>query len=144
MAHAEKTVVINRPIGSVFDFILNGVNNKLWRSSVLDIKPLGEAPYGVGSRFEQGLKGPTGRIAGDYEITDVKPNELIQFRVVAGPARPTGTYRFVRQGSATALTFVLDYQSTGLSKLMDPLIQSSMKQEVAMLDELKAFLEKHA
>src|SRR5512141_1513919 len=106
MAHAENTVVINRPVGSVYDFILNGANNKLWRSSVLDIKPLSEPPYGVGSRFEQGLKGPGGRIAGDYEVTEAVPNELIRFQVTGGPARPTGIYRFQSQGSATDLTFV--------------------------------------
>ena len=144
MAHAEKTVLIHRPVASVFDFVLNGANNRLWRSSVLDIKPLGEAPYGVGSRFEQGLKGPGGRIAGDYEITESKPNEIIQFKVTAGPARPTGTYRFKLEGAATALTFVLDFQPKGLAKLMDPMIQRSMNDEVGMLDELKAFLEKHA
>ena len=209
MAHAEKTVVINRPVESVFGFVLNGANNKLWRSSVLDIKPLSEMPYGVGSKFEQGLKGPTGRIAGDYEITECRPNELIQFQVTAGPARPAGLYRFQRQGSATQLTFILDSRpearpkqmdtasarqvaqeaqgdasavaklsplekkvmgqvsegksnqdiarstslgegtsrnvvSSILSKLMDPMIQRSMEQEVGMLEELKAFLEKHA
>src|SRR5512135_2503253 len=101
MAHAEKTVVINRPVESVCDFVLNGANNKLWRSSVLDIRPLSEAPYGVGSKFEQGLKGPTGRIAGDYEITECRPNALIQFQVTAGPARPSRLYRFQRQGGAT-------------------------------------------
>jgi uncharacterized membrane protein len=144
MAHAEKTVVINRPVESVFDFVLNGANNKLWRSSVLDIKPLSEAPYGLGSKFEQGLKGPTGRIAGDYEITECKPNELIRFQVTAGPARPTGLYRFQRQGGATQLTFILDYTAKGFSKLMEPMIQRSMEQEVGMLEELKSFLEKHA
>ncbi len=144
MAHAEKTIIINRPAESVFDFILNGANNRLWRSSVLDIKPLSEAPYGAGSKFQQGLKGPGGRIAGDYEITEVKPNELIRFQVTAGPARPTGTYQFESQGAATALTFVLDFQAKGLAKLMDPMIQRSMDEEVGMLDELKAFLEKHA
>jgi uncharacterized protein YndB with AHSA1/START domain len=208
MAHAEKTVVIQRPIESVYDFILNGANNKLWRSSVLDIKPLSQAPFGAGSKFEQGLKGPTGRIAGDYEITEVKPNELIRFQVIAGPARPTGTYHFQKQDGGTGLTLVLDYRadqnpkqmdaaatrqvlqeaqatptsteklsqpekrvmslalqgkserdmSRSLSlgegtignflfsiraKLMDPMIQRSMEQEVGMLDELKAFLEKH-
>ena len=107
MAHAEKTVVINRPVESVFDFVLNGANNKLWRSSVLDIKPLDAVPYGVGSRFEQGLKGPTGRIPGDYALTEVRLNELIAFQVTAGPARPTGVYRFKRQDGATELTFVL-------------------------------------
>ncbi len=144
MAHAEKTVLINRAVESVFDFILNGANNKLWRSSVLDIKPLDGTPYGTGSRFEQGLKGPTGRIPGDYVITESRPNELIAFQVTAGPARPTGTYRFKPQGGATELTFVLDYKTSGLSKLMDPMIQRSMEQEVGMLDALKVFLEKHA
>ena len=214
MAHAEKTVVINRPVRSVFDFVLNGANNRLWRSSVMDIKPLSEAPYGVGSKFQQGLKGPGGRIPGDYEIMEVQPNELIRFQVTAGPVRPTGTYHFESQGAATALMFVLDYQPNGLSKqmdpvetqqvfrealrvakeedasvlehlsqqekhvlqlgsegksnreismslslgegtirnyifsilskVMDPMIQRSMNEEVGMLDELKAFMEKHA
>lgn len=144
MAHAEKTVLINRPIESVFDFVLDGANNKLWRSSVLDIKPLSQAPYGVGSKFEQGLKGPTGRIPGDYEITEMKPNELIRFQVIAGPARPTGLYRFQQRDGGTAVTFVLDNQTKGFSKLMDPMIQRSMDQEVGTLDELKAYLEKHA
>ena len=143
MAHAEKTVLINRPVGSVFDFLLNGANNKLWRSSVLDIELLSEPPFGAGSKFGQGLKAPMGRIAGDYEITECKPNELIQFHVIAGPARPTGTYRFQSQGAGTAVTFVLDYETRGLSKLMEPMIQRSMDEEVGMLDELKAFLEKH-
>ncbi len=144
MAHAEKSVVVNRPVQSVFEFILNGANNKLWRSSVLDVKPLSEAPYGAGSKFQQGLKGPGGRIAGDYEITECRPNELIRFQVTAGPARPAGTYRFEPQGASTTVTFVLDYQPKGLGQLMDPMIQRSMDEEVGMLDELKAFLEKHA
>jgi uncharacterized protein YndB with AHSA1/START domain len=207
MAHAERTVLINRPVESVYDFVLNGANNKLWRSSVLDVKPSTPAPYGVGSRFEQGLKGPTGRIAGDYEIVEAKPHELIRFQVTAGPARPNGTFRFAQKDAATEVTFILDYRpqakqvtssavqqaakmagddssaSAGLSepekrvagmasqgksdqqmsrslslgegtvrnllfsvqsKLMEPMIQRSMEQEVGMLDALKVFLEKHA
>ncbi len=143
MAHAEKTVIISRPVASVFEFVLNGANNKLWRSSVLDIKPMSEPPYGAGAKFEQGLKGPTGRIAGDYEITELKPNELIQFQVTAGPARPTGRYEFSTQGAATVVKLILDYQAKGVAKLMDPMIQKSMNEEVGALDELKAFLEKH-
>ncbi len=214
MAHAEKTVVINRPVESVFDFVLNGANNKLWRSSVLDVSPLSTAPYGVGARFEQGMKGLGGRVPGDYEITELRPNEVISFQVIAGPARPGGVYWFRLQGAATQLTWLLDYESSDLSKsidlattrqifeevrhssdpaealglqqlsrqeqhilvmvsdgksiqdvaqsmslgegtvrnylfsilcsVMEPRVQRSMEQEVGMLDELKAFLEKHA
>ena len=130
MAHAEMTVVINRPVESVFNFVLNGANNPLWRGLILDARPLSREPYGVGSKFEQGLKGPNGKIEGDYEITECKLNEWIQFDVTTGLARPTGTYRFERQGRATALTFVLDYQIDKLSKQVDPAVTQQMFQEV--------------
>ena len=61
MAHAEGKITIDRPIQVVFDFILDGSNNPLWRPSVVDIKPLTEKPYGIGSVCKQGLKGPGGR-----------------------------------------------------------------------------------
>ncbi len=214
MAHAEKTVLINRPAESVFDFVLNGANNKLWRSSVTDARPLTDPPYGVGSKFEQGLRGPAGRIPANYEITASRPYELIRFRVTAGPVRPTGEYRFRRQERQTEITSMLDYQHSGLSKtvdsvsaqqlflqmrqprdaaevaayehlteqerhvfllvsegrtnreiarslfvgegtvrnytfstlskVMEPIMQRFLNEEAGMLDDLKAFLEKHA
>ncbi len=214
MAHAEKTVLINRPVESVFHFVLNGANNRLWHPSVMDARALTDAPYGAGSKFEQGIRGPTGRIPANYEITASKPYELIRFRVIAGPARPTGEYRFRRQERQTEITSMLDYQHSGLSKtidntsaqqvflemrrtndtaeasayeelseqerhvlllvsegkpnrdiarslfigegtvrnylfsilskVMEPVMQRAMNEEVGMLDELKAFLEKHA
>lgn len=145
MAHAEKTVLIHRPVESVFDFMLNGANNRLWRSSVLDVKALSQAPYGVGSRFELGLKGASGRISADYEITEAKPYEVIRFRVTAGPVRPTVAYRFQRQGTATELSAVLDYQPENISRATDrrtteqvfqQLLKSDGPQAAAMLERL--------
>jgi uncharacterized membrane protein len=207
MAHAEQTVLIGRPLESVFDFVLNGANNKLWKSSVSDVKPLTSAPYGAGSRFKQGLRGPSGRIPADYEITESNPHELIRFQVVAGPMRNEGAFRFRVVDGATEVKFVLDYSAKPMQvdtqmlqetmqlaapepsmlatlgpqekrvmelaaqgksnqqiarslslgegtirntlfsiqcKLMEPVMQRALEQEAAMLDELKALLEKHA
>ena len=144
MAHAEGKITINRPVTAVFDFILDGANSPLWRPAVTDVKPLTEKPYGVGAAFKQGLKGPGGRIAGDYKITECKPNEFIKFEVTAGPARPTGTYTFETDGKATTVTFILDFQPKGLAKLMEPMINQSMKSEVETLSNLKAYLEEHS
>src|SRR5258706_7835105 len=143
MAHAEGKITIDRPVQQVFDFILDGANNPLWRASVMDIKPLTEKPYGVGSAFKQGLKSPSGRIDGDYQITECQPNQVIKFQVTAGPARPTGSYIFESDGKSTTLTFILDFQPKGLAKLMTSMIQSSMQSEVATLSTLKIYLESH-
>jgi uncharacterized membrane protein len=144
MAHAEGKITIDRPVQVVFDFILDGANNPLWRPSVVDIKPLAKKPYGVGSVFKQGLKGPGGRIDGDYQITECRPNQAIKFQVHAGPARPTGEYNFESDGDSTTVTLILDFQPRGLAKLMNPMIQSSMQSEVSKLANLKSYLEGHS
>ncbi len=137
MAHADATVTIDRPTKAVFEFLADGMNNPHWRPTVTDIQPVPGKP----GAFKQGLKGPGGRIDGDYEITVSKPNELLEFQVTAGPARPTGTYKLEAAGNATRLTFSLDFQPKGLARLMDPMITSTMRSEVAMLSNLKTYLE---
>ena len=80
---------------------------------------------------------------GDYEVTEAEPNKLIKFQVIAGPARPSGTYKLEAAGNATRVTFVLDYQTKGLARLMDGMIGKTMQSEVGTLSNLKAYLESH-
>ena len=142
MAHAEGSITIDRPANVVFDFILDGMNNPLWRPSVADIQRVPGKPAGVGAAFKQGLKGPGGRrIDGDYEIVESNPHESIKFQVTAGPARPTGMYKFEALGNSTQVTFTLHYEPKGLARLMDPMINKTMQVEIATLSNLKAYLE---
>lgn len=142
MAHAEESITIDRPVNTVFNFVLDGTNSPLWREGVMDIERVPGKPLGVGAAFKQGLKGPGGRrIDGDYEIVECQPNELIKFQVTAGPARPTGTYRFEAAGDATRVTFILHFEPKGLARLMDPMITRTMRSEVATLASLKEYLE---
>src|SRR5256714_14318598 len=143
MSHAEQSITINRPVETVFDFVLDGTKTPLWRPAVLDISRVPGKPEGVGAVFKQGLKGPGGRrIDGDYEIVECKLNELIKFQVITGPARPTGIYTFEAVGNSTRLTFSLHFEPKGLARVMDPIIKQTMKSDVATLANLKAYLEK--
>ena len=139
MAHAENSITIERSVDDVFNFVADGMNNLLWRPNVTDIEHI----PGRENAYKQGLKGPAGRIDGDYEITECEPNKSIQFQVTAGPARPMGSYSFEASGNATTLTFVLHFEPKGLQKLMDGIITRTMQSEVATLSNLKAYLEGH-
>jgi uncharacterized membrane protein len=140
MAHAESTTIIDRPIGIVFNFVSDGMNNPLWRPTVTDIQKI----PGKNAAYKQGVKGPGGsRIDADYQIVESVPDRLIKFQVISGPARPTGMYRFETVGSSTQVTLILDLKPKGLQKLMDGMITSTMKSEVAMLSNLKRYLESH-
>lgn len=143
MARAENTVTINRPPNEVFAFLADGLNEPQWRAGVKEIALKSGDAGTVGAVYSQTLTGPGGRsIAGDYEITEAIPGELLRFQVVAGPARPTGEYRLRAMNGGTEVQFTLDVQPKGFMKIMGPMIAKTMVAEVAQLTMLKTVLEK--
>lgn len=145
MAYAEYTVVIHKSVKEVFDFIMDGNHNGLWRSSVIEVKKDSDQPVRIGTKFIQTMKGPLGsKISGDYVITECVPEKLIAFKVVSGPARPSGKYTFKSDGAATTVTFTLSLKSAGLARLMDPMINRQMQQEVTALNNIRKYLERES
>jgi uncharacterized membrane protein len=141
MPSAQRSVVIHRPPGEVFDFFTNPLNESRWRTHLKEVSASG--PIGVGSRVHQVVKGPGGRgISADIEVTAYQPLERYAFKVVAGPVRPIGEYRFAGQDDATTVSLSLQAHLSGLKKLlMSRAVQKSMDGEMQALDRAKALLE---
>jgi uncharacterized protein YndB with AHSA1/START domain len=138
MAHAERTVTVNRPIGEVFAFLGDCLNEAKWCPEVISINHVSGS--GVGAVYAQTMRGPGGRrIAGDFRITAFDEPNRLDFEVIAGPARPTGSY-VLREDvtGATVVTFTMDLRPRGLMVLMTPLINKQVRAEVANLDRLPA------
>jgi uncharacterized membrane protein len=136
MAHAAHTVVIEKPISDVFAFLADATNDPKWRPQVTSITHVSGS--GVGTVYAQTMKGPGGRpIAGDFRITRYDEPTRLDFEVIAGPARPTGSYVLRDAGSgATEITFTLDLKPRGLTVLLSPMIGKQVKSEVANLANL--------
>ncbi|MGN7198552.1 SRPBCC family protein [Arthrobacter sp. SAFR-044] len=142
MAHAENQITISRSPAEVYMFLADGLNNTAWRTGVQSISLKSGTPGTLGAVYRQTLSGPGGRaIDGDYEITAAEPGTLLGFQVVAGPARPSGAYHLGPSNGGTKVRFTLDLQPKGLMKLMGPVVQRTMDQEVAQLAKLKTVLE---
>jgi uncharacterized membrane protein len=141
MPSAQRSIVINRPLGEVFEFFTTPTNESRWRTHLKEVSTSG--PVGVGSRVHQVVKGPGGRgIPADIEVTAYQPSERYAFRVVAGPVRPTGEYRFAGVGETTTVSLSLDAQMSGLKKLlMSRAVQKSMDGEMQALNRAKTILE---
>lgn len=144
MRQAEHTVTIERSADDVFDYLADGTNNPQWRTGVVEIERT-SAAVGVGATYRQVLRGPGGRrVDGDYRVTVYDRPRTLAFEVIAGPARPTGTFSLttVDDGN-TRVTFRLAVSPIGLMRLMSPMIAKQMRVETAQLDNLKTQLEKH-
>ena len=128
MAHAEKTVMINQPPTS------SGV-----AACSTSPKRQGTGP----AIYRQIMKGPGGRkIRGDYRVTDFERPTRLAFEVIAGPARPTGSYELRPETpTSTSVTFTLDLKPRGVAKLMGSMVNRQMQKEVVSITELKRVLE---
>src|ERR1044071_4425418 len=126
MPHAERTIVIARPLREVFAFFADGENDPRWRPAVRLMHR--DGPLAVGVRYTQRIAGPAGReIPADIEGTELAPGQRGAFRGLAGPVRPRGSYAFRAADGGTSVTFTLDAELTGLKKLvMAKPVQRSM------------------
>ena len=140
MPEATGSTVIARPREAVFAFLADAENDRRWREGVIDIRRISGS--GRGAVYEQRVKGPFGRrIAADFEITAFEPDRRIDFRTVAGPVRPRGTYMLEPADGGTRVTLTLRADLHGARKLMAPMVARTMRSEVAQLDRLRETLE---
>ncbi|HEX5324892.1 MAG TPA: SRPBCC family protein [Capsulimonadaceae bacterium] len=144
MPEASAEVTINRPIDTVFAFIADGRNNKAWRPAVVSILQETEGAPRVGTIYRQKMQGPGGRpVSADYQIVVLEPNKRMQFKVIAGPVRPEGEYRFESTPGGPKVLFHLSCKPTGFAKLLTPMVSKQLPIEVASLANLKKALEAH-
>jgi len=51
MVKVEVSTVINRPVGEVFDFVTNPVNNPKWQDGLVESRLASSDPMGVGAQI---------------------------------------------------------------------------------------------
>ena len=97
MAHDTATVIVDRPIGEVFAFLADGMNEPAWRPGVTDVSHVAETGTEVGATFKQTMKGPGGRsIPGDYRITRYDQPTRLRLRSDRGTGPPDRPIRSAR------------------------------------------------
>lgn len=138
MAHAEQVVTVERPVAEVFGFLADGLNDPKWRPDVTSISLVSGS--GLGAVYAQTMRGPAGRsIKGDFRVTRYDPPTSFGFEVIAGPARPVGSFALREVSSGTTeVTFTLDLTPRGLMVLMTPMINKQVRAEVAQIQNLPA------
>jgi uncharacterized protein YndB with AHSA1/START domain len=141
MPRAQRTILIDRPVDQVFAFFSDPSNDLKWRTHAKEIAA--DGPPRVGSTIHQVIEGPGGRgIPADIRVTAYEPASRYGFKVIGGPVRPVGEFRFTPTGDATQVSFSLAADLGGLKKwLMSRPVQKSMEAEMASLDTAKTIIE---
>ncbi len=139
----ETSVVINRSIEAVFEFMANPENDMLWQSGVLESRKTSEGPMGVGTIEESETQLLGRRIKSTLEVTAYEPNRRIVYKTTSGPIPFEAEYILdsLAEGD-TKVTIVAEGEVGGFFKLAEPLVARTVRRQwEANLATLKDLLE---
>jgi uncharacterized membrane protein len=111
------TVFIARPVGEVYQYVMDVSNDKNWRQGV------DESGYRSGGSFGVGSIGYTraGEVEVEWKVLSSRPGESVEWELLNGPYKGTGGYRFQPIGNGTQFTLVSDVRPTGFLRLLGPI-----------------------
>src|SRR5574342_320631 len=128
MIKNEVTIHINRPVEQVFTFLADTKNLRSWQSNLVENEQLTEEPLRVGSRFREVRRTGPGNSEIQAELTVFEPNKRFATKTLTKP-QVTVSYTFDEENGGTRITYKFIMITSGLMRLLEPLIAGSMKKD---------------
>jgi uncharacterized protein YndB with AHSA1/START domain len=142
--HAENTIMIERPINEVFEYVSTPENDPTWVSVSLRHERTTPGPMRVGTTTEEVVKILGQTASNTWEVTDYQPPTGIAYRATSGLLPGTAIrLRLEPVGGGTKLTHAVDLEPRGIYyKVMAPIIPWVAQRLLDSLDRtLKNLLE---
>jgi uncharacterized protein YndB with AHSA1/START domain len=140
----EATVLIERPIEQVFDFLANGENDKKFSSRVLEIIKKTYGPIGTGTVYASTVKDAGIKTEREFELVEFERPTRIRWRELSSApvVVPEGGYDLVSEGEGTRVTLFNELEGRGFGKLIVSFaLRSARKSAAAMVASIKAAVE---
>jgi uncharacterized membrane protein len=141
MIQHEVTIHLDRPVEQVFAFLMDTGKLPMWQSNLIKNEPLTQGPLRLGSRFIEVRR--IGRKESEIqaEITAFEANKRFETKTLTKP-QVTVSYSFEAKNGGTQLKHKFIMLTSGLTRLLEPMIASSIKKESeADFETLKRILE---
>jgi len=142
MTKIERSIVIDRPVEEVWEFVHDTANNVLWQTTLAESEKLTEGPMDVGTRVREVRHFLGLRIESTWEMTEYEPTRRSAIRGISGPIPLSGSYRLEEADAGTKLTVSGELDAHGFFKLAEPIFARITGRELeANLGHLKDLLE---
>jgi hypothetical protein len=132
------TTVINRPVDTVFDYVIDVSNDANWRTGV------DESGWESGENLGLGAIGYTlaGNMKVRWRVVSYTEGESVEWDLLSGPYKGRGGYRLLPVDGGTEFTLLADLEPSGWLKLLGPLFGwIGRRQNQADVEKLRDILE---
>ena len=125
MLAVKKSVLIERPLAQVWEFLTDLANTPKWDVGVTETRVTSDGPPGLGTTFEN-----VGMFLGRYSVRPYKVTEYdLNRRITVEMTTPPGfirrasvSYGFEPAGRGTKLTAVGQVELRGFFKILQPMM----------------------
>lgn len=141
MIQHEVTIHLDQPVEQVFAFLVDTGKLSTWQSNLIKLEQITEGPLRTGSRFREVRR--LGRRDSEIqgEITALEPNRRLETKTVTMPQAMV-SYSLDPERGGTRLRYKFVLVTTGLMRLLEPLIARSIKKDSESdFETLKRILE---
>jgi hypothetical protein len=138
------SVVIDRPIGQVFDFLADGENDPSFSPRVLEIAKKTEGAPGKGTIYASTVKDAGMKSSREFELTEFERPTRIRWHELSKNAVvvPEGGYDLVADAEGTRLTFFNELEGRGFGKVVVGFaLRGARKDADAFAGRIKAAVE---
>ncbi len=135
MIKVEKSIVINKPVEDVFNFVTGADNYTKWQAAVEQVIEGGPRNT-VGSQFTEVRKFMGQEMRTTLELTEFVPNAKWAAKVVKGPVPYEVNMTFQSIDGSTKVTTCVDGEPKGFFKLAEGMVAGQLEKSLAD-DELK-------
>jgi uncharacterized protein YndB with AHSA1/START domain len=122
----EQVGKINAPVENVFGYISDISKIPEWRTDVPQVSNI-SGPTAVGSTFSEEVNF-MGKKQLLMKVTEFVPNQKLVIEAQSGMALlPTQSFTFMPQGNGTEIRIQVTMRTSGLFKLMEPMLPGQLK-----------------
>jgi uncharacterized protein YndB with AHSA1/START domain len=141
MIQHEVTVHLNKPVEQVFAFLMDTSQLSTWQSNLIKSEQLTAGPLRTGSRFREIRRINNKETEIQAEITALEPNKRLETKTATKPQAMV-SYLLDPESGGTRLKYKFVLITSGLMRLLEPMIASSIKKDTeADFEALKRVLE---
>lgn len=143
MIKVETSVVVQRPVEAVFEFMANPENDMMWQSDVVASKKTTDGPMDVGTTEESESMVFGQKVKTTYVVTAYEPNGRIEYTSTSGPFNIRAEYVYEAVGETdTKVSIIGEADVGGFFKLGEPILARMLnRQWETNIANLKDILE---
>ena len=123
MVHYNTSILINRPVDQVFDFMTQIDNNEELAEDVVASWKLTDGPVGLGTQMTERVRVGLAQADLTWEITAFELNSLCTYEGDTSIGRTKTSYLFDETGGRSRVTADVYIQLSGLYRIVKPIVK---------------------